>query len=54
VAQTATFSSDFETITLNGYDDAKGHHLTIVKKDYQQTFEVYADLRYWPGFGNED
>jgi hypothetical protein len=54
VSQTATFSSDFETVTLNGYDDAMGHHFTIEKKNYQQSFDVYADIRYWPGFGNED
>ena len=54
VSQTATFSSYYETVTLNGYDSDKGHHFTIAKKNYQQSFEVYADLRYWPGFGNED
>lgn len=53
-AQTATFSSDYETVTLNGYDNNLGHHLTIAKKNYQQSFNVYADLRYWPGFGNDD
>jgi hypothetical protein len=54
VSQTATFSSDFETVTLNGYDNTLGHHLTIEKKNYTQSFDVYADLRYWPAFGNND
>jgi hypothetical protein len=34
VSQTASFSTDFETITLVGYDNERGHHLSVQKKNY--------------------
>ena len=33
-AQTFNFTTDFENVTLNGYNDTHGHHLTVAKKDY--------------------
>lgn len=46
-------TSDYEKITLNGYDNANGHSFSLVKKSGQK-IDLYADLRYWPAFGNND
>lgn len=54
VVSSLTADTDFETVKLNGYDTDNGHSFTVTKKKYAQTFSFYADLRYWPAFGDPD